>query len=57
MLTFSFFRKTIVSYENDDDKSKTKRSFLCIPSFTNVNYEPSLTIVKDDPLLSTVNDL
>ena len=27
MLTFSFFRKTIVRYENDDEKSKTKRSF------------------------------
>ena len=65
MLTYSFFWKTIFRFENDNEKSKTKRSFLKTIVFLKVRFLKmvvfikfvvSLTIINDDPSLTIVND-
>ena len=62
MLTFSSFEKRSFRYENDDEKTKTKRSFLKTIVFQKVSFLKmvdfikivvSLTIVNDDPSLTT----
>ena len=65
MLTFSSFEKRSFRYENDDEKTKTKRSFLKTIVFQKVSFLKMvdfikivvlLTIVNDDPSLTIIED-
>ena len=63
--SFSFFKTRSFRYENDDEKSKTKRSFFNENRFKKRSFSKtiifkklvvSLTIVSDKPLLTIVNE-